>query len=205
MGKKSVTSKQIMLRNVRLSFPQIWTPKAFQEGQPPSFQASFLLDPTNKVHAASIVEIKAETADICAKYWGQVPSGVKKCFGLADTIDPETGEPKKPYEGYKGMFYLAGANKRRFQIVDRDGKTPLTEQDGKPYAGCFVNALISLWNSDHPKGGKRVSCNILTMQFAKEGTAFGAAPVEASEVFEALEDEDGGEATAISSGGPLDD
>lgn len=205
MAKKSVTSKQIMLRNVRLSFPQIWTPKAFQEGQAPSFQASFLLDPTNQAHAKVIAEVKAETTDICAKYWGEVPKGVKKCFGLADTIDPTTELPVKPYEGYKGMFYFASANKRRFQIVDRDGRTPLTEKDGKPYAGCYVNALVSLWTSDHPKGGKRVSANLLTMQFVKDGTAFGAAPVEASEVFEALEDEDGGVVASVSSGGPLDD
>ena len=34
----------ITLKNVRLSFPQIWTAKAFNEGQTAKFSANFLLD-----------------------------------------------------------------------------------------------------------------------------------------------------------------
>ena len=34
----------ITLKNVRLSFPQIWTAKAFNEGQTKKYSANFLLD-----------------------------------------------------------------------------------------------------------------------------------------------------------------
>ena len=34
----------IQLKNVRLSFPQIWTPKAYMEGQKAKYSANFLLD-----------------------------------------------------------------------------------------------------------------------------------------------------------------
>ena len=34
----------ITLKNVRLSFPQIWTPKAYMEGQTAKYSANFLLD-----------------------------------------------------------------------------------------------------------------------------------------------------------------
>ena len=34
----------ITLKNVRLSFPQIWTPKAYMEGQTAKYSANLLLD-----------------------------------------------------------------------------------------------------------------------------------------------------------------
>ena len=54
---KNVTSEKIPLTNVRLSFPALDKPKAFKEGIEPKFEASFLLDPTNKDHAAAIAKI----------------------------------------------------------------------------------------------------------------------------------------------------
>jgi hypothetical protein len=51
---KAPTSDIIKLKNVRLSFARLWKPKAFQEGQDPRFEATFLLDPSNAEHAATI-------------------------------------------------------------------------------------------------------------------------------------------------------
>ena len=46
----------IMLKSVRLSFPQIWTPKAYLEGQTPKFSANFLLDKDQPVPWAHVQE-----------------------------------------------------------------------------------------------------------------------------------------------------
>ena len=49
----------IKLMNVRLSYPQLFTPKSMEEGKTPQFSASFLLDKTE--HAAIIKHIEKQT------------------------------------------------------------------------------------------------------------------------------------------------
>lgn len=177
----AINSEKIRLRNVRLSFPKLFKAKAFQEGQDPRFESTFLLDPSNKDHAKTIKEIEAQAKSVLEeKFNGKVPKGVKYCFG--DGNDKE-------YDGYEDMTYISSANKTRPTVVDRD-RSPLAEEDGKPYAGCFVNATITLWPQDHPKGGKRVNANLLAVQFVKDGEAFGQKPVDAEDEFDVLEDDD---------------
>jgi hypothetical protein len=85
------------------------------------------------------------------------------------------------------MAFKAGTT-RRPTIIDRD-KTPLVEEDGKPYAGCYVNAVVDLWYSDHPKGGKQVLGNLLGVQFAKDGEPFGSGAVDVDDEFDDLDDD----------------
>lgn len=177
----AITSEKIRIKLGRLSFPKLFRPVAFQEGQDPRFESTFLLDPSDKVHAKLIKEIKAKAKAVLEeKFNGKVPKGVKYCFGDGNDKD---------YDGYEDMFYISTANKLRPTVVDRD-RTPLTEEDGKPYAGSFVNATITLWPQDHPKGGKRVNANLLAVQFAKDGEAFGQKPVDAEDEFDVMEDDD---------------
>lgn len=177
------TSEKLRVKTVRLSFPQFWTPKAFEEGQTPRYEGAFLFDYDNKVHAQHIKEIKAAAKGILTEHFGgKIPKGVKFCFGDAD-------KDEKTYDGYEGKFYLTSANRTRPPIVDRDGKSPLIEADGKPYAGCYVNATVTLWVQDN-KWGKRVNANLLAVQFVKDGEAFGIKPVDVEEEFEDIEDED---------------
>lgn len=176
-----INSEKIRLRGVRLSFPKLFRAKAFEEGQDPRFEATFLLDPSNKTHAATIKEIKDQAkAVLQEKFNGKVPKGVKYCYGEGDDKD---------YDGYEGQFYIATANRTKPAVVDRD-RSQLEEADGKPYAGCYVNATITLWPQDHPKGGKRANANLLAVQFAKDGEAFGQKPVDAEDEFDVLDDDE---------------
>jgi hypothetical protein len=182
----SVTSEKIHLDLVRLSFPVIWTPKSFTAGQPPKFQATFLLDPSDKAHAKMIREIKKEAKRIVLEHFGEKPNGLKKCYGLA-----EDNEKKKEYDGYEGMFYVATSNERRPTLVDKLRK-PLDEVDGPGllYAGAFVNTVITLWTQDHPVGGKGVNANLRIIQFAKNGEAFGSGPASAEDELKDVDIED---------------
>lgn len=177
----------IKLPGARLSFPRLWTPKAFSKTQKPRFEASFLLDPSNEVHAKVIKKIKAEFERVVSEKWnGKTPPKLKKCFGLAD-------ENEMTYDGYEGMFYVASAHKNRPKIIDRD-RSVLTEADGKPYGGCYVNGLISLWAWEFvsEEGGKQrgVNANLHAVQYDRKGEAFGAKPIDEEEHFDALDPEE---------------
>ena len=88
------------------------------------------------------------------------------------------------------MFQLSSRN--RPTIIDRD-RTPLVEEDERIYAGCYVNAAISLWVMKN-QWGNRVSCNLLAMQFVKDGETFGAAAVKANTLFDDISSEQAADA-----------
>lgn len=182
----SITSEVIKLKNVRLSFPHLFKAKSFEAGQDPKFQATFLLDPSDKDHAKAIKQIKAQAKAILVEKFGEMPEkgDYKLCFGLA-AKHPK----KKKYEGYEGMFYIATSNTIAPNCIDRR-KQEVVEQDGVLYAGCYVNTNITLWPQDHPRGGKGVNANLRIVQFFKDGDAFGTARASTDEMDEVDIDDD---------------
>jgi hypothetical protein len=181
----SITSDKISLKVVRLSFPVFYKPRSFAPGQDPKYQATFLLDPSDKSHAKAIKEIKKQAKKIAMEQFGEIPKGLKKCYGLAADHDK-----KSEYDGYEGMFYIATSNASPPVLADKD-KSPLDEADNKFYAGCYVNTVITLWCMDHPVGGKGVNANLRIVQFVKDGDAFGGnAPAKIDEELQELDDDD---------------
>jgi hypothetical protein len=170
---------KIKLQNVRLSFPSLFQ-KAVFEGKEGKFEATFLLDKESQASLISEINDKIDTF-LASKFPGQaVPKSIKRtCFQDGDTKD---------YDGYANQMAIKGGSNRRITIIDRD-KTPLTEEDGKLYAGCYVNAVLELWYSDHNLGGKQVLANLNGVQFVKDGEAFGDGDTNALDDFESLEEE----------------
>lgn len=167
---------KIMLKNVRLSYPVLFTPKSQETTQEPKFTASFILDKVkDKAQIDHLEKLIARVA--LDEFKKKVP--LKKCC-LRD------GNEKADKDGYgdEVMFVTSSAQKdRRPAVVDAD-KSPLVEGDARPYAGCYVNALIRLYAYDHKVGGKGVAAGLLAIQFVKDGESFGAAPVDTDAEFD---------------------
>ena len=172
---------KFQLKNVRLSFPALFQ-KAIFEGNAGKYEATFLIHKDDQADLITQINGKID-AFLEEKFGkGKVPKAVKRTvFKDGDEVD---------YDGYENhMAFKAGSANRRPTVIDRD-KTPLIEEDGKPYAGCYVNAVVSLWYSDHPKGGKQVLGNLMGVQFAKDGDAFGAGNEDVTDEFDELEEDD---------------
>lgn len=169
----------IKLNNVRLSYPNLFVAKAQEEGKEPDFSTTFLLD--KKAHAAVINQIEKQIGRVALDFFKKKVTLGRKCL--------RDGNEKDDKEGYGDeVMFLTARNKKRPVVVDRD-LTPLTKDDPKPYAGCYVNATVRLFAYDHPKGGKGVSASLRAVQFVKDGESFGAGPVNAEEEFEAVADD----------------
>lgn len=176
---KSITSDVLKLQSVRLSFADLFTAKPFAPGQKATYRASFILDPANPVHAKSIAEIKAAMSKLAAEAFpGEKLGADRLCLKNGNT---------KPYDGWKDMIILTASNTVRPVVVDRH-RNPVTESDkGAPYSGCYVNASVTLWTQNN-SFGKRINCNLRGVQFVRDGQAFGVAPVDAEDEFEALDE-----------------
>ncbi len=175
---------KVKLENVRLSFPDLFEAVQYQGQGPFNYRAQFLMEPNSKEKKAVEVAIAA----VAKEKWGAKSLAVlesiksnpqKFCF-----IDGNT----KTYDGYAGMFALSATrevSKGRPLVINRD-KTPLTQVDGKPYAGCYVNATVEIWAQDN-NYGKAIRAQLLGVQFDRDGDAFGGGSSASSpEEFEDL-------------------
>lgn len=166
---------KIKLNNVRLSFPSLFK-KAVFSGAETKYEATFLLDKT--AHAATIKELEAAIKEaIKTDLKGVKLPGDKICMKNGDDVE---------YAGYAGHVSVKASNNKRPMVIDRD-RSPLTEEDGKFYAGCYVNAIIELWAQDN-QWGKRINANLLAVQFFKDGEPFADGERASVEDFDIVDD-----------------
>lgn len=158
---------QLLLTNVRASYLHCFSPKESTLGGKPKFSVSLLLDKTKDAAQIKAIE-KAITALYAEKNKGKALAADRVCLKDGDLRGEE--DP-----AYAGKMYINASNEKRPQVVDRD-KTPLAAEDGKPYSGCFVNAVVRLWYQDN-QFGKRVNSSLEVVQFWADGEPFGAPPV----------------------------
>ena len=189
MAKKSITGEVIKLKGVRLSFPTLDIAKA-PKGHPnakESFGASFLLDPATQID--QIKAINAEINRLRVEAWGGKHPKEKplECFGKGET---KTNEDGVIYNGYEGMYFVAGKNDNRPLALI--GKRELNDPKviaQQFYGGCYVNANINFWVQDN-EFGKAIRCGLRGVQFLRDGEAFGGGRASADE-FDDVEEGEG--------------
>tara|TARA_B100000795_G_scaffold256977_1_gene229830 strand:- start:287 stop:784 length:498 start_codon:yes stop_codon:yes gene_type:complete len=163
---------KIHLKNVRLSFASIFHRAVFN-GDEGKYEATFLIPKTDEATKEALDEA---IADALKDAKVKVPSD-KSC--LKDGDDSE-------YDGYADHWSFKAANNKRPTIIDRD-KTPLVEEDGKPYSGCYVNAVVDIWVQNNSYG-KRVNANLHGVQFVKDAQSFGSGGTpDATDEFDDLD------------------
>jgi hypothetical protein len=183
---------RILLRDVRLAFPSLWKATAPKNGGEAAFSASFLFPPNHK----QMAEIKAIFLKVATEKWAAKAAAIYKALEAADKLCLHKGDLKGEYEGFEGQLYISARSKIRPSIFDGQ-RQDLSEADGKPYSGCYVNASIELWAQDN-SFGKRINAQLRGVQFLRDGDAFagGARPADADEFPEELGVEDNAEADA---------
>jgi hypothetical protein len=158
---------KIKLQKVRLSFPNLFVAKAGDQGGEAKFSAGLLIDPNDP----QVQQIKDAMQQVAKDKWGAKWEQQYKAMAAADKLALHNGDTKAQYAGYEGMLFINASNPVRPLVLDRD-KTPLTEADGRPYGGCYVNVSIELWAQDN-KFGKRINASLGGVQFVKDGDRFG--------------------------------
>lgn len=172
---------KIILKDVRLSFPDLFVPKPFSEGDPPRFSATFLIPKGSP----QFKEIEKKILATLEEKWpnkgqailNQIKTNANKCCWQDGDL--------KDYDGYEGMMSLSAHNKVRPTVLNRD-KSPLVEADGKPYAGCYVDAIVELFGYDNT--GKGLGASVTGVRFVRDGDAFSGGKAAGADEFEDLSD-----------------
>jgi hypothetical protein len=182
--------KEIYLSNLRLSFPKLVEPVS--NSSIPNSDRKYGCDLIFEPGDSQFATVMAEVGSIAAEKWGAKAGAILqmvqndrrlRCFGAgSEKVDSKT---MTPYEGYDGgkTYVAASANEDRAPVMIRldgtvcDNLNTMERQAlaRKMYGGCYVNAAISLWAQDN-QFGRGIRCQLLAVQFAKDGSPFGDAP-----------------------------
>lgn len=178
---------KIKLQNVRLSFPSLFEAEAFQDG-PAKFSATLLV-PKGSAQAKAIEDALVKV--VTDKWGARGPKDLAAFRANPQRCAWQDGD-NKDYDGYAGNMSLKASNQVRPLVINAD-RSPLTAADGKPYSGCYVNAIVEFYAYD--KAGKGIGCSLSGIQFARDGEAFSGGRSASVDEFDAVTD--GADADAL--------
>jgi Protein of unknown function (DUF2815) len=168
---------KVKLKNVRLAFPCIFEARAQNPGDKPAFSAVFIFPPEHE----ATKEIEAAIEQVAKDKWGEKAPAQLKAIRAADKTCLHNGDTKSQLAGYEGNLFINARSYTRPGIFNSDG-TPLIEADGKPYAGCFVHAILDVYPQDNSYG-KRVNAALSGVMFYRDGEAFSGGGTATAEDF----------------------
>jgi Enterobacter phage Enc34, ssDNA-binding protein len=183
--KQTESVGKVFLTNVRLAFANIFEAKAAKAEAEPRFSARFIIEPGSE----NAKKLDKAVLAVATETWKDKATAVLKklvednriCYIRSDKTD-KNGEV---YEGFEDSYSISASNKRRPSIFDRDPKQQLVAADGRPYSGCYVNALVTVWAQDN-QWGRRVNAELNGVQFVSDGDSFGGGRVASKDEFSDL-------------------
>jgi len=170
----------VKIKNARLGFAELFTAKAVNDG-PPTHSCVFIFEKGGANHKA----IRSAMKDVAVAKWGAKGESILKNLMKKERVclldgNEMTDKEGNVYDGFKDNMAVRASNAKRPMVLDRD-RTPLTQADGRPYSGSYVNGSIELWAQDN-QYGQRINASLRGVQFYKEGDAFGGGiPVSEDE------------------------
>jgi len=191
----------IFLSNVRISFPQLIEAKASVQPSPenPNPKKKFSVDCILTPDDPNFGKFMAEDQAISAAKWADKAPAILnmisadrklRCYGKGDEkvgLKSLTVHP-----GYAGNLFIGANNEDRPQMIRADGSAvELSNQMEQVaiaktiYGGCYANVAVSPWLQDNVKG-RAVRCNLVAVQFLKDGDMLGEAAADASGMFGAV-------------------
>lgn len=185
MAEKSQVG-EVRLENVRLSFCDALFEPEIVRGGKPRYSSNFIIDPSTESGKKNDAKVKAAIKAVREEKWGPDFPKLK-----ADQLAYRDGD-EESWDGYEGNWYVSTSRAEKLGppvVVDRNPKIQLTQKSGKPYAGCYVNAIVRFWAQDDQEFGKRVNCTLEAVQFFKDGDSFGATRVDAAKAFDDFGDD----------------
>lgn len=176
-------SNKIQIKNVRLSYANVFTARAMQEGQEPKYSTQIIMD---KNHP-QLEEVKKAIFAVAKEKFPKLVIGSKFPARLKSPLR-DGDEEYDDDENYSNKIFFNASNKRRPTVVDRD-RSAIADDDNIIYSGCYANAIVEFYGFD-TAGNKGVAVSLGGIQFVRDGEALGGKGVTAEEFDEVDSDED---------------
>lgn len=164
----------IVLREVILSFPQLFVPKQILGQGDPKYGACFLIDPNTQSDQLDAIVRAIEAAANSEKGWPKGEWKAKRAL-KDDAVfhwPLSKGEARGHVNGYLGRYYVNAKSNEKPGVVDQSVQPVLDAS--KIYPGLIVNASISFFPYKIPRWG--VGCGLNGIQIVRDGERLGGRP-----------------------------
>jgi hypothetical protein len=162
----------VVLKIVRIAFPEIYVAKPFGGTGASRCSAMFLMDPATPHGAANISQMQKAIVQVATDKWKDKARDMVRSFAAKAELCLHEGNEKSEYEGFAGMKFVSASNDQPPVVVDENKRilTPQNHQN-KIYSGCYVNAQVDVWAQDN-QYGKKINAKLIAVQYQGQGVAF---------------------------------
>jgi hypothetical protein len=179
--KNSIT--KVVTGKARLSYANLFVPKAAEEGQNPKYSVAVLIPKSDKATLtrikAAIDAVKKDPAS--EKLWGKpFNSEMKAALRDGDLKADENPE-------YAGHYFFNCSSFQKPGVVDRN-LNPVLDQN-EVYSGCYARVSVNFY-AFNKGGGKGVAVGLNNVQKLEDGEPLSGRS-RAEDDFGALDGEDG--------------
>jgi hypothetical protein len=155
MAKKVVTGK------LRLSYVNLFEPRAITEGGPLKYGTSILIAKDDKAN----LKLIRDAIDEVIKTSQDILKGTK---GLKTPL--RDGDEEKDSAEYEDHFFMTVSNKQKPIVVDEDRQEIIDPRE--VYSGCYGRVSINFF-AFNKAGNKGVGCALNAVQKVADGEALG--------------------------------
>lgn len=169
-----MASTKVITGVVRLMYPSLFEPKAFDAKSEAKYEATILVRKKDKktiaaIHAAAQAAIDEE----------EEKNGAKAVKGIEFELkDGDEEHPDNP--AYAGHFFLRLKSKQPPGVVDQDGDEILNKDE--IYSGCYVRT--SFYFRVYNKTGKGLMTVLLNVKKMEDGERIGGMRSTPADDFE---------------------
>lgn len=152
----------VVTGKVRLSYANLFEPKAISEGQQAKYSVSVLIPKSDNATLTRIKKAIEEAKQQGATKWGgKIPTNLK-----LPLRDGDTERPDKPE--YAGHYFVNANSLSKPGIVDQN-LNPIIDQS-EVYSGCYARVSLDFYpyNSN---GNRGIACGLGNVQKIADGEA----------------------------------
>lgn len=178
-------STNVTTGKVRLSYANLFKPRAAQPGQEEKFSVTILL-PKTDVETKQRIDAAIEAAKqkgASDKWGGVIPPIVQIPIHDGDGVKPSDGMPFP--DECKGHWVFTASSKAEYppEVVDQQLNPIINQSD--IYSGCYARVNINFF--PYAFGGKKgVGCGLGPVQKVADGEPLGGGAPKAGDVFGAI-------------------
>ncbi|MGX8705268.1 MAG: DUF2815 family protein [bacterium] len=179
MAKQNNT--KVITGVVRLSYANIWEPKAPMGKGDPKYSCSLIIPKSDRETVDAINRaIDCAIQEGIGKFGGKIPNKAQLMLPLRD------GDLERDDDAYKGCWFINANSKTPPQVVDRRVQPILDRSE--IYSGVYARVSISLYPFS-VNGNRGVACGLGNVQKIRNGEPLGGH-TNASANFDAMDDDD---------------
>lgn len=173
---------KVVTGTVRLSYANVWTPRAANEGSEPKYSASIIIPKSDTATVDAIKKaIEVAIQEGVGKFGGKIPPRTTLKLPLRD------GDEERPDdEAYKNAYFLNATSKLAPGIVDKHVQPILDHSE--VYSGVYARVSLNFY-AFNTSGNRGVACGLGNIQKIRDGEPLGGKTAPSAD-FGSIEDDD---------------